>query len=69
VFDKIGFKLPFEKPFDKSYGKELINHFDFSLKKGINDSTMAECFAILYGDKFIKNNGVVYFYNGGYWGY
>jgi hypothetical protein len=34
VFDKIGFKLPFEKPFDKSYGKELINHFDFSLKKG-----------------------------------
>lgn len=69
VYNKIGFKLNFvEKDIDKSYSKDLINHFDFKLeKKGTDDSYMAECFSILYGDKFVKNNGINYFYNGYYW--
>jgi hypothetical protein len=46
VFD-LGLNYSCWKPFDKSYGKELINHFDFKFEEsGINDSTMAECFAI-----------------------
>jgi hypothetical protein len=53
VFDKIGFKLLCWKPFDKSYGKELINHFDFKFEekdKRQHDGGVS----ILYGDKFIK---------------
>lgn len=69
VSNKIGFKLNFvEKDIDKSYSKDLIKHFDFKLEeKGTSDSYMAECFSILYGDKFVKNNGINYFYNDHYW--
>lgn len=69
IMDKIGFNLTFtQKHMNQGYNKILNKHLNFNLyAEGLHSGTSAEHFAIMFPDKFLCVDNVVYHYNGVYW--
>ena len=69
IREAIGFNLIFtEKSMTKSLIPILAQHYNFDLyTPAYSTGLMAEHFAVMYSNKFMCYDGVVYQYNGTYW--
>lgn len=69
IKEKIGFDLTFtQKKMDQGYNKILDKHLNFDLySQKILSGNWAEHFTIMFPNKFLCVNGIIYNYNGVYW--
>lgn len=69
VKEKTGFDLVFiSKEFNDNYLEILDNNIIFNLyEDSFTSGVLAEYFCMIYGNLFLYNNNILYYYNGIYW--